>query len=77
MPRRAQSCAAGTATIARSSISSPGAPREELTRPPASDAVVRLRSLARERHITLLTATHDVEHSGARVLRDHLVAHGR
>jgi uncharacterized protein YeaO (DUF488 family) len=51
--------------------------REELTRPPASDAVARLRSLAREWHITLLTATRDVEHSGARVLRDHLVAHGR
>jgi uncharacterized protein YeaO (DUF488 family) len=50
--------------------------REELTRPPASDAVEHLRSLARERNITLLTACRDVEHSGARVLRDHLVAYG-
>jgi uncharacterized protein YeaO (DUF488 family) len=51
--------------------------REELTRPPASDAVERLRSLALERHVTLLTATRDVDHSGASVLHDHLVAHER
>jgi uncharacterized protein YeaO (DUF488 family) len=51
--------------------------REELARPPASDAVARLRSLARGRHVTLLTATRDVEHSGANVPRDHLVARGR
>jgi uncharacterized protein YeaO (DUF488 family) len=50
--------------------------REELTRAPASDAVAHLRGLARERNITLLTATRDVEHSGARVLRDYLVAYG-
>jgi uncharacterized protein YeaO (DUF488 family) len=51
--------------------------REELARPPASDAVARLRSLARGRHVTLLTATRDVEHSGASLLHDHLVARGR
>jgi uncharacterized protein YeaO (DUF488 family) len=51
--------------------------REELSRSPASAEVARLRSLARDRHVTLLTATRDVEHSGARVLRDHLVAHDR
>ena len=50
--------------------------REELTRSPASAAVARLRSLVRDRHVTLLTATRDVEHSGARVLRDQLVAQG-
>jgi uncharacterized protein YeaO (DUF488 family) len=46
--------------------------REELARPPASEVVDRLLATARTRAVTLLTATRDVEHSGARVLLDHL-----
>ena len=46
--------------------------RAELTRPPAVDTVRHLHDLARRRGVTLLTATRDVPHSGARVLRDHL-----
>jgi uncharacterized protein YeaO (DUF488 family) len=42
--------------------------RVELTDPPASVAVDRLVELSRTEPITLLTATRDVEHSGARVL---------
>ena len=48
--------------------------RAELTRPPASDAVRHLHELARGHRITLVTATRDVAHSGAQVLRDLLVA---
>lgn len=44
--------------------------RDELIRSPAADAVERLRELGRERRVTLLTATRDVDRSGARVLRD-------
>jgi uncharacterized protein YeaO (DUF488 family) len=46
--------------------------RAELRRPPASAAVDRLIDLARTGTITLLTATRDVEHSGARVLQERL-----
>jgi uncharacterized protein YeaO (DUF488 family) len=46
--------------------------RDELAYPPASEAVARLVELAKQRPVTLLTATRDVEHSGARVLCDHL-----
>jgi uncharacterized protein YeaO (DUF488 family) len=49
--------------------------REELSRPPGSDAVAHLRGLAGEQHVVLVTATRDVDHSGARVLRDHLREH--
>jgi uncharacterized protein YeaO (DUF488 family) len=42
--------------------------RAELRRPPASVAVEHLIELARTHTTTLLTATRDVEHSGARVL---------
>ena len=42
--------------------------RTELRLPPASAAVQRLTELAETRTVTLLTATRDVEHSGARVL---------
>lgn len=45
----------------------------ELTRPPASVAVDHLIELAGRTAIVLLTATHDVEHSGARVLQEHLL----
>jgi uncharacterized protein YeaO (DUF488 family) len=42
--------------------------REELAALPASSAVERLRSVARHQRLVLLTATADVEHSGAVVL---------
>jgi uncharacterized protein YeaO (DUF488 family) len=48
--------------------------RAELRRPPASDAVDHLLELASTQHIVLLTATGDVEHSSARVLRDYLAS---
>ena len=51
--------------------------RVELQQPPASDAVEHLLELARTKIVTLVTATRDVEHSGARVLRDHLASHAR
>lgn len=50
--------------------------RAELGRPPAAAAVERLRDAARSRPVVLLTATRDVEHSGARVLLDHLRSDG-
>ena len=46
--------------------------RAELGRPPASVALDRLVELARAKTIVLLTATRDVEHSGARVLEERL-----
>ncbi|MGH9229464.1 MAG: DUF488 domain-containing protein [Acidimicrobiales bacterium] len=50
--------------------------RAELGRPPASAAVDRLIELSRTETITLLTATRDVEHSGARVLQERLMSRG-
>jgi uncharacterized protein YeaO (DUF488 family) len=44
--------------------------RAELRRPPASIAVDHLVELADRQTVTLLTATRDVEHSGAQVLLD-------
>ena len=44
--------------------------RDELRRSPAKDVVVQLRALARHQTVVLLTATRDVDRSGARVLRD-------
>lgn len=41
---------------------------DELRRGPAVDVLARWRALARENPLTLLTATRDVPHSGARVL---------
>lgn len=49
----------------------------ELGSEPASSAVARLRALAKSRAVSLVTATRDVEHSGARVLYDHVRRHGR
>ncbi len=46
--------------------------RHELTAPPASEAVEHLRELARKQPVTLLTATRDLDHSGARVPLDHV-----
>jgi uncharacterized protein YeaO (DUF488 family) len=48
--------------------------RLELERPPASPAVKHLLEIARSREVLLLTATRDLEHSGARVLHDHLTS---
>jgi uncharacterized protein YeaO (DUF488 family) len=48
--------------------------RVELRRPPASEAVDHLLGVAATRTVMLVTATGDVERSGARVLRDHLAA---
>ncbi len=47
--------------------------REELEQPPASDAARHLRNLGEPR-VVLLTATRDIERSGALVLCDHLAA---
>jgi uncharacterized protein YeaO (DUF488 family) len=44
--------------------------RAVLARRPASDAVDALRRRARRTKVVLLTATKDVDHSGARVLLD-------
>jgi uncharacterized protein YeaO (DUF488 family) len=44
--------------------------RDELAGAPASEHVARLRALAKERPVALITATRDLEHSGARVLQD-------
>jgi uncharacterized protein YeaO (DUF488 family) len=46
--------------------------RDELRHAPASDVVQHLRDVARDRPVVLLTATRDVEHSGGKVLFDHL-----
>jgi uncharacterized protein YeaO (DUF488 family) len=46
--------------------------RAELARPPASAAVEHLEAIADRQLLTLITATRDVDHSGAAVLRDHL-----
>jgi uncharacterized protein YeaO (DUF488 family) len=48
--------------------------REELAQPPAADAVRHLTDLSQAGPVTLLTATRDVDHSGARVLHDQLLA---
>lgn len=48
--------------------------RAELEAPPAADALARLRLAAQEDGVTLITATRDVAHSGARVLEDVLTA---
>jgi uncharacterized protein YeaO (DUF488 family) len=47
--------------------------RHELAQPPAREALARLRALAAKDGIVLVTATRDVEHSGAEVLFDALL----
>ena len=44
--------------------------RRELSREPARSCLVRLRELARGGEVILATATKDLDHSGAAVLRD-------
>ena len=46
----------------------------ELTTPPASNAAAHLLDIARDRPVVLLTATRDLQRSGARVLQEHLRA---
>jgi uncharacterized protein YeaO (DUF488 family) len=48
--------------------------RDELSRQPCSTAVAQLRERATHVHVTLLTATKDLDHSGARVLYEHLLS---
>ncbi len=48
--------------------------RAELGQPPASDAVTHLIEMSDADAVILLTATKDVDHSGARVLLDHLTS---
>ena len=48
--------------------------RAELREAPAADAVGHLIELSGSGPVILLTATRDVEHSGARVLMDHLIS---
>ena len=49
---------------------------DELAEPPACDVMAHLRSTARRRRVALVTATKDVEHSGAQVLLDALATAG-
>jgi uncharacterized protein YeaO (DUF488 family) len=44
--------------------------REELCSIQAQQAMDRLRALARDKQVILLTATRDIQHSAARVLQD-------
>lgn len=48
--------------------------RAELETEPGSSAVAALRRRARHQRLILLTATRDVQHSGAAVLRDAILA---
>jgi uncharacterized protein YeaO (DUF488 family) len=50
--------------------------RAELTTSPGKEAVARLRSTSKKKPVVLLTATRDVEHSGAAVLRTALAGRG-
>lgn len=47
--------------------------RAELSAEPGGSVVKRLRQVAAKRRLVLLTATRDVEHSGAEVLRNVVV----
>jgi uncharacterized protein YeaO (DUF488 family) len=44
--------------------------KDELEREAAREAIARLRGVAKRKRVVLVTATGDVEHSGAAVLRD-------
>jgi uncharacterized protein YeaO (DUF488 family) len=48
--------------------------RAELAASPGKDAVARLRAISKKKSVVLLTATRDVQHSGAAVLLDALTA---
>jgi uncharacterized protein YeaO (DUF488 family) len=49
--------------------------RAELRASPGKEAVARLRATSKKRSVVLLTATRDVEHSGAAVLLSALTGH--
>ncbi|HEY1653135.1 MAG TPA: DUF488 family protein [Acidimicrobiales bacterium] len=51
--------------------------RAELAAVPGKEVVIRLRATAKRTPVTLVTATRDVERSGAAVLLDVLVGHHR
>lgn len=51
--------------------------RLELGRDPAAAAVAALLAEGRRSRVLLVTATRDIEHSAARVLRDHLLSFAR
>lgn len=51
--------------------------RDELVHQPAHAAVEHLVAVAEDRPLLLVTATRDVAHSGAEVLRQHLVHSAR
>ena len=51
--------------------------REELHETPARAEVAKLRAVAREQRVVLVTATRDLEHSGAQVLREVLTTRAR
>lgn len=51
--------------------------RVELSEPPASEVVDQLATTARKGRLVLLTATRDVEHSGAAVLESVIEEHHR
>jgi uncharacterized protein YeaO (DUF488 family) len=46
--------------------------RAELAAPPAADVVAALRAASSGERVVLLTATRDLDHSGAKVLLEHL-----
>jgi uncharacterized protein YeaO (DUF488 family) len=50
--------------------------RDELAGPPAAAVVARFGEVASGRHLILLTATRDVEHSGAAVLAAVIISRG-
>jgi uncharacterized protein YeaO (DUF488 family) len=50
--------------------------RDELDRDPAAAALARLRGIAQQQTVVLITATRDIERSGARVLGDVLSENG-
>jgi uncharacterized protein YeaO (DUF488 family) len=49
--------------------------RAELTTSPGKEAVARLQATSKQKSVVLLTATRDVEHSGAAVLLTALAGH--
>jgi uncharacterized protein YeaO (DUF488 family) len=51
--------------------------RAELTASPGKEAVARLRAASKKKPVVLLTATRDVEHSGAAVLLSTLAGRRR
>ena len=73
---RGASFGSGTGTTPRGSNNSPVG-TDKLKRTPAREAVARLRRVAGTHRVTLVTATRDVEHSGATVLRDVLTGGAR